>query len=136
MRLQVSKDNLGWSDPGWALLLIGSFAALTFIYLRSLVSLMPGCVFHTLTGFPCPTCGSTRAFSALIDGELLSAWRLQPLFVSACIICALCALRAMIAKITDKRIFVQLTHQDRLFIRLALVVLIVIDWIYLLSAGR
>ncbi len=135
MRLFIHEDNSGWNDPGWALMLIGAVAALVFIYLRPLVSLLPDCVFHSLTGFPCPTCGSTRAFSALIDGEILDAIRLQPLFVATCLICAMCGVRALLAQIVGKRFTVELTNQDRLFIRFALIGVIVVNWAYLVKAG-
>ncbi len=33
----------------------------------------PKCIFHELTGLYCPGCGSQRAFSALLHGDLLLA---------------------------------------------------------------
>jgi hypothetical protein len=33
----------------------------------------PKCIFHLLTGFSCPGCGSQRAASALLHGNLLQA---------------------------------------------------------------
>jgi len=135
MQLSVDRDKLSWNDPGWALMLIGAAAALVFIYLRPLVSLLPNCAFHSFTGFPCPTCGSTRAFSALIDGELFGAFRLQPLFVVACIICAAFAFRSLLSKLIGKRFFFELTEQDRFLVRCALIASIVINWVYLVKAG-
>lgn len=38
------------------------------------------CTFHTLTGYPCPTCGVTRGFLALGEGDVLAALRMNPLF--------------------------------------------------------
>jgi len=135
MQLSINKDTLRWSDPGWALLLIGAVAALVFIYLRPLVSQLPSCVFHSLTGFPCFTCGSTRAFSALIDGEFLDAFRLQPLFVVSCFISVAYAVQAPLNLLVRKRISIELTNQDRFLIRCVLIVLIVINWAYLVKAG-
>lgn len=40
---------------------------------------LPVCPFHRLTGFPCPTCGSTRCVRALLLGDWQAAFRLQPL---------------------------------------------------------
>ena len=38
----------------------------------------PPCMFHALTGFSCPGCGSTRAVSALLRFDLLTSLKLQP----------------------------------------------------------
>jgi len=43
----------------------------------------PGCAFHRLTGYPCPTCGSTRAVVALLAGRPLRALSWNPLTVLA-----------------------------------------------------
>lgn len=37
------------------------------------------CRFHALTGWPCPTCGTSRCASLLLDGSLGEAFRIQPL---------------------------------------------------------
>lgn len=39
------------------------------------------CLFHVLTGKPCPTCGMTRATCALAHGEWAKAIRYHPLVV-------------------------------------------------------
>lgn len=37
------------------------------------------CVFHNVTGLPCPGCGMTRAFLAIGHGNVISAWKLNAL---------------------------------------------------------
>ena len=39
------------------------------------------CLFHALTGFHCPGCGSTRALHQLLHGHLATAFGLNPLMV-------------------------------------------------------
>jgi len=39
----------------------------------------PTCLFHTLTGLYCPSCGSTRALHNLMHGRILTALRFNPL---------------------------------------------------------
>ncbi len=39
----------------------------------------PGCAFHRLTGVPCPTCGSSRAVVAALQGHLVEAFLWNPL---------------------------------------------------------
>lgn len=38
------------------------------------VGFMPRCMFHTLTGWDCPGCGSQRMIHALLHGDLRAAW--------------------------------------------------------------
>jgi Protein of unknown function (DUF2752) len=39
----------------------------------------PGCWVRRLTGLPCPTCGATRCAMSLAHGDLIAAWRHNPL---------------------------------------------------------
>lgn len=44
---------------------------------------MAPCVFHGLTGLPCPLCGGTRSARALLQGDLAHALHLNALAVPA-----------------------------------------------------
>lgn len=39
---------------------------------------MPPCVFHALTGLPCPSCGMTTAFARMAHLDVLGAFDAQP----------------------------------------------------------
>jgi hypothetical protein len=43
--------------------------------------IFPPCPVHYLTGWYCPGCGSLRALHALLHGDLLQAWAMNPLTV-------------------------------------------------------
>jgi Protein of unknown function (DUF2752) len=43
------------------------------------VSPIPPCLFHQVTGQPCPMCGATRSFVALAHGDIARSLYLYPL---------------------------------------------------------
>ena len=44
----------------------------------SVFSEVPICAFRGVTGQPCPLCGGTRACAALVEGNFLAAWQMNP----------------------------------------------------------
>ena len=53
-------------------------AASCYLYLQFGMP-WPGCWLRRLTGIPCPTCGATRCAMSLAHGDLVAAWRQNPL---------------------------------------------------------
>ena len=49
-----------------------------------------GCPFRNLTGMPCPGCGMTRAWFALLRLNILAAFRYHPMFWSVPVLMAYC----------------------------------------------
>ena len=45
----------------------------------ALAPFVPGCPFRGITGIPCPTCGTTHAALALLNGRLGDAFSANPL---------------------------------------------------------
>lgn len=41
----------------------------------------PRCMFHELTGWQCPGCGSQRAIHSLLNGDFAAAWHYNALFI-------------------------------------------------------
>ncbi len=56
---------------GWPVALLGAPLVLS-------LGDLPLCGFRHLTGLPCPLCGGTRACAALVDGNFLAAWQVNP----------------------------------------------------------
>src|SRR5207253_1036215 len=52
-----------------------------FIFEPGKSGFFPVCPFRTLTGFACPGCGSTRGMHALVHGDVIAAFKFNPLLV-------------------------------------------------------
>ncbi|MGI9114196.1 MAG: DUF2752 domain-containing protein [Chthoniobacterales bacterium] len=93
----------------------------------------PICLFHALTGHPCPTCGATRAAIAFFRGDLLTAWDWNPLALAsyfAVLVFDIYALAVLITGTRRLRI-VQVRPAEKKFLRGAIVAVVFANWLYL-----
>ncbi len=60
--------------------LLGGFALIYYFFNPSTTFFIP-CPLHYITGFYCPGCGSQRAIHLLLHGDLIGAFRFNPLMV-------------------------------------------------------
>jgi hypothetical protein len=81
-----------------SLALTGGAALMLFVFDPSRSPIYPVCHFHRLTGWHCPGCGSLRALHHLTHGELMAAFRSNPLLVTALPVLAWLAWRSVFRK--------------------------------------
>jgi hypothetical protein len=98
---------------------------------------LPGlrCPFFAVTGLPCLTCGATRGTIAFLHGHLFLALRWNPLAVvalSAVIAFDLYAAIVLLGRMPRLRI-VNWTNTEKKGVRIAVIGLLVLNWIYLLA---
>jgi hypothetical protein len=77
---------MGWKSKLWiipvaASLIVG--VAVLYLIAPEKATWMPPCLFHKLTGLQCPGCGTARGLHKLLHGDVLGAWRMNPLMVVA-----------------------------------------------------
>jgi hypothetical protein len=79
MRLEWRRPRAGELDAEliWLCVTVAS-GAIGMVWL-ALQLPVPQCTFRTLTGVPCVTCGATRAAMALMEGNIVGAFWLNPL---------------------------------------------------------
>jgi hypothetical protein len=95
----------------------------------------PRCPFLAVTGYPCLTCGATRCAISLFHGNFFGAWLWNPLALVALCGLALFDVYAAIVLITraPRLRIVDWTRAEKNAVRIAIIALIVLNWIYLLA---
>jgi hypothetical protein len=119
---------------GLGLLLLGFAVARWYPFYRH----GPFCAFRRLTGFPCPTCGFTRAFVYLTHGEWAPVLRdcpaAVPFFLAA--VLAVAALAAGLALGIRIRPGPRWTSRAGLAVWGTVVALLLAHWGWRLATGR
>lgn len=72
-----------WLGPAAATAVVAAGGALVRTESPTSNPILPPCPLYALTGIHCPGCGSTRATHALLNGDLVAAFGLNPLMVMA-----------------------------------------------------
>jgi hypothetical protein len=94
------------------------------------------CWFRTITGFPCPTCGSTRAVVRLLHLDFGGALAYNPLVTAALLAAPLVGLLYLVRRAAGRRSpFAALSRRSG-WVALVLVVLLLANWAYVLRAER
>jgi len=96
--------------------------------------LAPACLFRSMTGLPCPTCGSTRAVLALARLDLAGAVVLNPLAAAAAIVFVAGGLIAAIAALAGRPLREPQRYPPAA--RIALLAAVAANWVWLLEAAR
>ncbi|WP_243384462.1 DUF2752 domain-containing protein [Geothrix alkalitolerans] len=82
MRFHWERSSRLPRPPWWAAALVGCWLLLVLggvLVERRGAPSVETCLFHRLSGHPCPTCGSTRVVLAFTRGDWTGALRLNPL---------------------------------------------------------
>ena len=95
----------------------------------------PRCPFLTVTGFPCLTCGATRATIAFLHGNFLEAFSWNPLaFLALCGVVAFDIYAGVVLVGRGPRLrMVDWTRTEKNAVRIAVVCLLLLNWLYLLA---
>jgi hypothetical protein len=124
------KPDERWNAVGWAgvaaLVPAGAWLLARYPHLS------PGCSLRTSTGVPCPTCGTTAAAGALLEGRLLDALALNPLVVlggAALFLWAAVSALTAVLGLPGPRL-----HMGRRAVW-TLAALVVLNWAYLVLRG-
>ena len=95
----------------------------------------PRCPLLALSSYPCLTCGATRCAIALGHFHLAQAWHWNPLaFVAMCGVALFDVYAAIVLAARLPRLrLIEWTSAQKNVVRLIVVALIAVNWIYLLG---
>jgi uncharacterized protein DUF2752 len=93
------------------------------------------CPFLAVTGYPCLTCGATRCAIAFLHGNFFAGWLWNPLaLVALCFVALFDVYAAIVLVARAPRLrLVDWRRWEKNAVRLAVVSLILANWIYLLA---
>ncbi len=94
------------------------------------------CYLKLTTGLPCPTCGSTRALGRLFALDVRGALAMNPAATLAAAALALWALADLALLPRRRALGVQLAPRTARALRALAVAAVVLNWVFLLAAGR
>ena len=118
------------AGPG--LLLLGAAARLWPAGAR------PLCLTHTLTGLPCPGCGSFRALCLFTAGRWLASWHMQPLMTllfAAILLASAAAWLVWLFRIPLPPTR-PLTRREHALLAAGAAAAVLLNWLYLLADRR
>jgi hypothetical protein len=99
----------------------------------AIAPLLRPCIFRSLTGVPCPTCGATRAATAFLGGNLIAAFTANPLAAAMGLLFVVGAPLATLWAIARWPIPV-LPSPLPTWLRIGAVALIAANWLYVITA--
>ena len=126
----IQADRVRGTEPVVAIAgtaVLGTAWVLPQFWARG-VSPIPPCLFHTLTGQPCPFCGGTRSFVAMAHGDLGAAvhvFPIGPLLFAALVLAVAYSVGSLA---TGRRITLSMDLQTRRLLTVVALAVLVINW--------
>ena len=113
----------------WMLLIIAALAVYRF---------MPPtvCMFHSVTGVPCLSCGASRAVEAFFGGDFIGMFYYNPLIVLFCGALFFFSLFKLVEYIFKFELKIRVSEKYSLIARTLVITLIAANWLFLIVTGR
>lgn len=94
------------------------------------------CLFKTLTGWPCLTCGSTRTLGSLFSLDWAGAVAMNPLTAAAVLVIAAWGLADLLLWPSGRALALDLSPRSARIAGWVAVAFALANWLYLIAVGR
>jgi hypothetical protein len=94
------------------------------------------CAFKAITGLPCLTCGTTRAFGQLFRLDLPGALAMNPLSASVALAMVPWGVADLALLPRDRALSLKVSPRVAPFLRVAAIAVVAANWAYLIVVGR
>jgi hypothetical protein len=137
MRIELTRVTAGVLDHEKIWGLVGLAVGLG-VWLYPLGRVTIRCPFKMITGWPCPTCGMTRSAIQLKQFDVAGALATNPLVGLFALFAIVFCVYAWIAVLfRTRRVRIRTTRRwEPTLIRVLVVVAFLLNWAYLIWAGR
>jgi len=127
-------------ERGTPLMALFGGVALVLGAVASLIHLdawgVPLCVFKATTGYPCMTCGGTRAIVRLAHLDVAGALTMNPMVGLALLLLVPWALADAALALRGQALVLDLGPRLRRLLPWILVPVVLVNWAYLIAVGR
>jgi len=113
---------------------IGMLGFVLSYIVKDLSGLIPPCMFHLITGVPCPACGATRTGVMLSHFQIADAFMQNPLFFVLFVALVMWGINSMVGLLIGKNATITLYQSERKIMRWILIFAIPLNWLYLILA--
>ncbi|NOY23187.1 MAG: DUF2752 domain-containing protein [Acidobacteria bacterium] len=93
------------------------------------------CPFKEMTGYPCPTCGSTRMVLSLFHINFIDAFLWNPGVFLSGVAAVFWFGYGIISQLKRKKLYFSLSKREGFWLRVLLLGGFMINWLYLVIAG-
>jgi hypothetical protein len=94
------------------------------------------CAFKAVTGLPCMSCGTTRAFAHLVRLDLPGAVEMNPLAAAVALALVPWGLGDLFLLRGGRAVALEISPGLAPFVRVGAIAVVAVNWAYLIAAGR
>ncbi len=136
MKIRFDNFNKGELNiPLIYFLVFTSSAIIGFVFVKLGIIPPMKCQFKEFTGYPCPTCGTTRLVLAVYNFHFFSAFKYNPFIFVSGVMVFLWSLTGLFPLFFKKKLVFIFSKKEKRVILILLILFLILNWAYLILMG-